>query len=392
MLYQRTKLKTLSKDTPKKVKRVLPFTEEHISFRESTRKFFETEVKPFHEEWEKAGIVPRDIWLKAGSAGLLCPDVAEEYGGSGADFLYNVIIIEESSRAGNTGFFISLHNDIIAPYISEYGNEEQKKRWLPGCVSGEKILAIAMTEPGTGSDLKSIRTTAVEKDDHFLLNGSKTFISNGQLADYVIVAAKTSDDAMSLLMVERDMPGFERGRRLEKIGLKAQDTSELHFTDVKVPKENLIGKKGQGFRYLMTKLAKERLVLSVGAVEATAAVHEITLRYLKEREAFGKKIGSFQHIRFKMAEMKTELEVCRSFCDQAVNAIMSGELTTSEASMAKWYSMQKRHTDDCLQFFGGYGYMLEYPIARAYLDARVQTIYAGTTEIMKEIIARSIGL
>lgn len=376
------------------MKRSLPFTEEHNSFRESTRKFFETEVMPYHEEWEKAGIVSREIWLKAGNAGLLCPDVPEEYGGSGADFLYNLIIIEESSRAGNSGFFVSLHNDIIAPYITEYANEEQKKRWLPGCVSGEKILAIAMTEPGTGSDLKSIRTTAIEKEDHFLLNGSKTFISNGQLADYVIVAAKTSDDAMSLLMVERGMPGFERGRRLEKIGLKAQDTSELHFTDVKVPKENLIGKKGQGFRYLMTKLAKERLVLAVGATEATAAVHEITLRYLKEREAFGKKIGSFQHIRFKMAEMKTELEVCRSFCDQAVNAIMSGELTTSEASMAKWYSteMQKRHTDDCLQFFGGYGYMMEYPIARAYLDARVQTIYAGTTEIMKEIIARSMGL
>jgi acyl-CoA dehydrogenase len=374
--------------------RSIPFTEEHLAFRESTRKFFETEVKPFHEEWEKVGIVPKEIWLKAGKSGLLCPDVPEEFGGSSADFLYNIIIIEESSKVGNSGFFISLHNDIVAPYITEYGNEEQKKRWLPYCASGEKILAIAMTEPNAGSDLKSIQTTAIEKEDHFLLNGSKTFISNGQLADIVIVAAKTSEEGMSLLVVEEGMKGFERGRRLEKMGLKAQDTSELHFTDVKVPKENLLGKKGQGFRYLMTKLAKERLVLAVGAVEATALVHDITLRYLKEREAFGKKIGSFQHIRFKMAEMKTELEICRSFTDQAVLAILENRLTAAEASMAKWYSteMQKRHTDECLQFFGGYGFMMEYPIARAYLDARVQTIYAGTTEIMKEIIARSIGL
>ena len=374
--------------------RSIPFTEEHLAFRESTKKFFETEVKPFHEEWEKAGIVPKEIWLKAGKSGLLCPDIPEEFGGSGADFLYNIIIIEESSKVGNSGFFISLHNDIVAPYITEYGNQEQKKRWLPYCASGEKILAIAMTEPNAGSDLKSIQTTAIEKEDHYLLNGSKTFISNGQLAEIVIVAAKTSQDGMSLFVVEEGMKGFERGRRLEKMGLKAQDTSELHFTDVKVPKENLLGKKGQGFRYLMTKLAKERLVLAVGAVEATALVHDITLRYLKEREAFGKKIGTFQHIRFKMAEMKTELEICRSFTDQAVLAILEDRLTAAEASMAKWYSteMQKRHTDECLQFFGGYGYMMEYPIARAYLDARVQTIYAGTTEIMKEIIARSIGL
>lgn len=376
------------------MKRIIPFSEEHKSFRESTRKFFETEVKPFHEGWEKEGIVPREVWLKAGSAGLLCPNISDEYGGSGADYLYNVIIIEEASRVGNSGFFISLHNDIIAPYLDEYGTEEQKKRWLPGCASGEKILAIAMTEPNTGSDLKSIKTNAVEKEDHFLLNGSKTFISNGQLADYIIVAAKTSGESMSLFMVEEGMKGFQRGHRLEKIGLKAQDTSELHFEDVKVPKENLIGRKGQGFRYLMSKLAAERLAVAIAAVEATIYVHDLTLRYIKEREAFGKKIGSFQHIRFKMAEMKTEVEFCRAFTDQAILALMKGELTSAEASMAKYYTteIQKKHTDDCLQFFGGYGYMMEYPIARAYLDTRIQTIYAGTTEIMKEIIARSIGL
>ncbi|MBE7412525.1 MAG: acyl-CoA dehydrogenase family protein [Leptospiraceae bacterium] len=376
------------------MERIIQFTEEHKQFREMARKFFETEVAPFHEQWEKDGIVPRSIWKKAGDSGLLCPDFPEEYGGSGADFLYNVIVNEESARVGNSGFFISLHNDVIAPYISEYANGEQKKRWMPGCASGDKILAVAMTEPNAGSDLKSIRTTAEEKGDYFIVNGSKTFISNGQLADYVITAVKTSTDSISLVMIEEGMKGFERGRRLEKIGLKAQDTSELHFTDVKVPKENLIGKKGQGFRYLMTKLAKERLVVAISAVEGTQLVQNLTLKYIKEREAFGKQIGTFQHIKFKMAEMATELAMCRTFIDQTILAMMKGESLTTEASMCKWYSteMQKRHTDECLQFFGGYGYMLEYPIARAFLDSRIQTIYAGTTEIMKEIIGRSLGL
>ena len=376
------------------MKRTLPFTDEHEEFRTSVRRFFESEVKPHHEAWEKEGIVPREIWLKAGRNGLLCPDVPEEYGGAGADFLYNLIIIEESTRVGNTGFFVSLHNDIIAPYIVEYGDEEQKQRWLPGCVSGEKILAIAMTEPDAGSDLKSIRTTAEDKGDYFLVNGSKTFISNGQLADYVITAVKSGDSSMSLLMIEEGMEGFVRGRRLDKIGLKAQDTSELHFENVKVPKNNLLGKKGQGFRYLMNKLAKERLSLAIAAVEASYTVQNMTLQYLRERKAFGQKLGSFQHIRFRMAEMATEVEVARAFCDNAVAALMEGSLSAAEASMAKYYTteMQKRHTDDCLQFFGGYGYMMEYPIARAYLDARIQTIYAGTTEIMKEIISRSLGI
>ncbi|MCE9499263.1 MAG: acyl-CoA dehydrogenase family protein [Leptospira sp.] len=376
------------------MERIIKFTDEHNQFREMARKFFEAEVKPYHEQWEKDHIVPRETWKKAGQNGLLCPDFPEEYGGSGADFLYNAIIIEESAKVGNSGFFLSLHNDIIAPYISEYANDEQKKRWMPGCASGDHILAIAMTEPNAGSDLKGIRTVAEDKGDHFIVNGQKTFISNGQLATLVITAVKTSEDAMSLVMVEAGMPGFERGRNLDKIGLKAQDTSELHFTDVKVPKENLIGKKGQGFRYLMQKLAKERLALALSAVEATQLVQNITLKYIKERQAFGKQIGSFQHIKFKMAEMATELAMCRVFCDQATLALMNGTLQTAEASMAKWYSteMQKRHTDECLQFFGGYGYMMEYPIARAFLDARVQTIYAGTTEIMKEIIGRSLGL
>ncbi|PJZ70080.1 acyl-CoA dehydrogenase [Leptospira perolatii] len=374
--------------------RVLQFTEEHETFRGVAKKFFETEVAPFHHDWEKVGMVPRELWKKAGDTGLLCPDIPEEYGGSGADFLYNIVVIEESSKVGNSGFFISLHNDVIAPYISAYSNDEQKKRWLPGCCSGENILAVAMTEPGAGSDLKNIRTTAVDKGDYFLVNGQKTFISNGQLANLVITAVKHDNGTISLLMIEEGMKGFERGRNLEKMGLKAQDTSELYFHEVKVPKENVIGKTGQGFRYLMQKLAQERLVLAVAAVESTALVHKMTLQYIKERQAFGKKIGTFQHIKFQMAEMVTELEMCRTFVDKVVIELMKGKKVTVEASMAKYYAteMQKRHTDLCLQFFGGYGYMMEYPIARAYLDARIQTIYAGTTEIMKEIIGSSLGL
>ncbi len=376
------------------MERIIEFTDEHNQFREMARKFFETEVKPNIEEWEKAHIVPKEVWRKAGANGLLCPDAPEEYGGLGADFLYNIIIIEESSKVGNSGFFISLHNDVIAPYISTFANDEQKKRWLPKCISGESILAIAMTEPGTGSDLKGIRTSAVDKGDHFIVNGQKTFISNGQLADLVITAVKHDNGTISLVMVEEGMKGFERGRNLDKIGLRAQDTSELYFNDVVVPKTNLISKQGQGFRYLMQKLAQERLVLGIAAVEASRLVQKITLQYIKERHAFGKKIGSFQNTKFKMAEMATELEMIQVFCDQVLKSHMKGENTAVEASMAKWYAteMQKRHTDECLQFFGGYGYMMEYPIARAYLDARVQTIYAGTTEIMKEIIGRSLGL
>ncbi|TGL58102.1 acyl-CoA dehydrogenase [Leptospira ognonensis] len=374
--------------------RILPFTEEHEQFREMARKFFETEVKPHHEEWEKNHIVPKSVWKKAGDYGLLCPDVAEEYGGAGGDFLYNVIVVEESSKVGNSGLFMSLHSDIIAPYISAFANDEQKKRWLPRVVSGDSILAIAMTEPGAGSDLKSIRTSAVDNGDHLLINGQKTFISNGQLADLIIVAVKHDNGTISLVMVEEGMKGFERGRNLDKIGLKAQDTSELFFNDVKVPKSNLIGKQGQGFRYLMQKLAQERLILGVAAVEATRLVHNLTLQYIKERKAFGQKIGSFQNTKFKMAEMATELEMAQVFTDRVLIDHMKGNNTSSEAAMVKWYTteMQKRHTDECLQFFGGYGYMMEYPIARAYIDARIQTIYAGTTEIMKEIIGRSLGL
>jgi acyl-CoA dehydrogenase len=376
------------------MERVIQFSEEHNQFRAAARKFFETEVAPNMEEWEKAHIVPKSIWRKAGDQGLLCPDVPVEYGGAGADFLYNLIIIEESARVGNTGFFISLHNDVIAPYLTTYGSEEQKKKWLPRCVSGETILAVGMTEPGAGSDLKGIRTMAVEKSDHFVVNGSKTFISNGQLADLIVTAVKHENGSMSLLLIEEGMKGFERGRNLDKMGLKAQDTSELFFHDVVVPKENILGKQGQGFRYLMQKLAQERLVLAAASVVATEYVHNITLKYIKERTAFGQKIGSFQNTKFKMAEMATELEMCRTFCDKAVLELMEGKNLTVEASMAKWYAteMQKRHTDECLQFFGGYGYMMEYPISKAYLDARIQTIYAGTTEIMKEIVGRSLGL
>ena len=374
--------------------RILPFTQEHEQFREMARKFFETEVMPHHEEFEKNKVVPRSIWKKAGEFGLLCPDAPQEYGGAGADFLYNIIVIEEASRAGNSAFFISLHNDVVAPYLTFYANEEQKKKWIPRIVSGDTVLAVAMTEPGAGSDLKAMRTTAVDKGDYFLVNGQKTFISNGQSADLIITAVKHDTGAMSLVLIEEGMEGFKRGRNLDKMGLKGNDTSELYFEDVKVPKANILGKQGNGFRYLMQKLAQERLVLAVAAVEASFLVQKLTLRYIKERQAFGKKVGSFQNTKFKMAEMATELEMCRVFVDKVVIEHMKGKNTTVEASMAKWYAteMQKRHTDECLQFFGGYGYMMEYPIARAYLDARIQTIYAGTTEIMKEIVGSSLGL
>ncbi len=375
------------------LERAIPWTGEHHQFREMAADFFDHEVTPRLEEWEAAGQVTRDIWTKAGALGLLCPNFPEEYGGAGTDFLYNIIVTEESARVGNNGFFVTLHSDVIAPYISEYADDEQKKRWLPGVIAGEKILAIAMTEPNTGSDLGAIKTTAEDRGDHYLVNGSKTFISNGQLADYIIVVAKTAPErgihGMSLLMVEADMPGFKRGRNLKKIGLKAQDTSELFFEDVKVPKKNLLGKPGHGFRYLMTNLQQERLVLAIGNMRGAEAVLEETLKYVKTRMAFGQPIGKFQHIRFKLADLATEQAAARAFLDQVILAHIKGNKAMVQASQAKLLCSEllKRHCDECLQFFGGYGYMMEYPIARAYVDARVQTIYGGTSEIMREIIS-----
>ncbi len=372
---------------------------EHESFRQTVRSFIEKEVTPYHDQWEKDGVVDRSVWTKAGELGLLCFDVEEQYGGAGVeDFRYNMVMAEELTRAGVNGPGFLVHTDIIVPYISSLGTEEQKQRWLPGLVSGELISAIAMTEPGAGSDLQGIRTHAVDKGDHYVLNGSKTFISNGILADLVIVVAKTDPEAghkgVSLLVVERGMDGFERGRNLDKMGLKAQDTAELFFDNVVVPKENLLGEEGSGFISLMVNLPQERLSIAMIAAAACESILELSLDYAKEREAFGKPIGKFQHNRFLIAEMATEAHIARVFVDDCVRKHNAGQLDAKLASMAKWWTteLQNKLVDRAVQLHGGYGYMMEYPIARAYVDSRIQTIYGGTTEIQKEIIGRSLGL
>jgi alkylation response protein AidB-like acyl-CoA dehydrogenase len=376
---------------------------DHESFRRTVRSFIEKEVTPHHEQWEADGRVSREVWTRAGAQGLLCFDVDETYGGAGvADFRYNLVLDEELTRAGAHGPGFAVHTDIIVPYLSGLGTEEQKRRWLPGCVSGELITAIAMTEPGAGSDLQGVRTSAVDKGDHYVLNGSKTFISNGAMADLVVVVARTDTlvegglghKGISLLVVERGMPGFERGRNLSKIGLAAQDTSELFFDDVEVPKANLLGEEGSGFVSLMRNLPQERLSIAITAAAACEAVLDMCLDYAREREAFGRPIGSFQNTRFVIAEMATEAHIARVFVDDCVRRHNAGELDAQGASMAKWWTteLQKKIVDQGVQIFGGYGYMREYPIAKAFLDSRVQTIYGGTTEIQKEIIGRSLGL
>jgi alkylation response protein AidB-like acyl-CoA dehydrogenase len=374
------------------------FQEEHLMFRDAFRRFVANEIVPFHEQWEVEGIVPRDIWLKAGELGFLCMDVPEEYGGGGVkDFRYNAIVTEELTRVGATGVGFGVHNDVNIPYFLHYATEEQKRRWLPRICTGETITAIAMSEPDAGSDLAGIKTTAIGQGDHYLLSGQKTFITNGIHGDAVIVVAKTDPDAghggISLLVVERGMEGFERGRNLEKIGLKAQDTAELFFTDVRVPKENLLGEEGHGFYQLMQQLPQERLSIAVIAVAACETAIEDTVKYCQERTAFGRPVGTFQSSRFRLAEMKTETQIARVFVDHCIIELNAGTLSAEDAAMAKWWTteLQKRVVDQCLQLHGGYGYMLEYPIAKAYLDSRVQTIYGGTTEIMKEIIGRSMG-
>ncbi len=372
---------------------------EHEDFRQTVRAFMDKEVVPHHEQWEADGQVSREVWRKAGDAGLLCFDVPEEYGGLGVkDFRYNMILAEEAARAGASGPGFAVHTDIIVPYIVALGTDEQKQRWLPGLVSGELVSAIAMTEPGAGSDLQGIRTTAVDKGDHYVLNGSKTFISNGILSDVVVVVARTDPEAghqgISLLVVERGMEGFTRGRNLEKLGLKAQDTAELSFDNVVVPKANLLGEEGQGFIYLMQNLPQERVSIACIAIAAIERALELTLDYVKEREAFGRSIGSFQNTRFTLAEMATEAYVARTFVNHCVEKLNAGEVDTSLASMAKWWTteLQKKIVDQGVQMHGGYGYMSEYPISKAYADTRIQTIYGGTTEIQKEIIGRSLGL
>ncbi|MFF2748833.1 acyl-CoA dehydrogenase family protein [Kitasatospora sp. NPDC058048] len=373
------------------------FTEQHDDFRATVRAFLAKEVQPHYDRWEKAGIVDRSAWLAAGRQGLLGLAVPEEYGGGGTpDFRYAAVLAEEFARAGASGLAIGLHNDIIGPYLTSLATEEQKRRWLPGFCSGELITAIAMTEPGTGSDLQGIRTQAVDEGDHYLLNGAKTFISNGILADLVIVVARTTPEGgahgLSLLAVERGTPGFERGRNLDKIGQKAQDTAELFFEDVRVPKENLIGELNGGFVHLMQNLAQERLTIAAAAIAGAEYLVEITTDYVKQREAFGRPLAKLQHVRFEIAELATECAVTRAFVDRCITEHNRWALTPADASMAKWWAteLQKRTADRCLQLHGGYGYMSEFPVARAFTDGRIQTIYGGTTEIMKEIVGRSL--
>ncbi|MCU1454430.1 MAG: Long-chain-acyl-CoA dehydrogenase [Acidimicrobiales bacterium] len=377
------------------------FTDEHEMFRAAFRQFVAKEIAPHHLEWEKAGIVPRSLFAAAGANGFLGMSVPETYGGGGVDdFRYNLIIGEEVQRSGTggAGLGITLHNDICLPYFLSLATEEQKARWLPGICSGELITAIAMTEPGIGSDLASMGTSAIRDGGHYVVNGSKTFITNGINADLVITAVKTDPSqrhkGMSLLIIERGMPGFERGRNLEKVGLHSQDTAELFFSDVEVPVENLLGTEGQGFVHLVHNLPQERLSIAAAGVAAAEAALDWTLDYCKQRTAFGQPIGSFQNSRFKLAEMRTEIDIARVFVDRCIEALNDESLTADEAAEAKWWctELQKRVVDTCVQLHGGYGYMLEYPIARAYTDARITTIYGGTTEVMKEIIGRSMGV
>jgi long-chain-acyl-CoA dehydrogenase len=373
------------------------FEAEHDAFRDLARTFVAKEIAPFHERWEKEGQVSREVWLAAGKAGLLGTDVPEEYGGGGVpDFRYNAVLTEELSRAGASGIGFPLQNDVVAPYLLRLATEEQKRRWLPGFCRGDIITAIAMTEPGTGSDLQGIQTDARRDGDDWVLNGAKTFITNGIMADLVIVVARTDPDAgsrgFSLLVVERGMPGFERGRRLAKVGLKAQDTAELVFTDVRVPTANVLGEVGSAFAYLMQNLAQERLSIAVGCAAGAARALELTLVYTKERTAFGKPVASFQNTRFELAEMDTEISVTQAFVDRCIVEHVAGRLSATDAAKAKWWASDvlKRVVDRCVQLHGGYGYMLEYPIAKAFLDSRVQAIYGGTNEIMKEIIGRAL--
>jgi alkylation response protein AidB-like acyl-CoA dehydrogenase len=377
------------------------FEPEHDAFRESVRRFISEEIQPAHDDWEREGIVPRDLFTRAAEKGMLAMGVPEEHGGLGIDdFRFNQVIVEELGYAGvgGAGLGLTLHNDICLPYFLEYCNEEQRRRWLPGIADGSLITAVAMTEPGMGSDLASMAATARREDGHYVVNGAKTFITNGINSDLVITAVKTDPSerhrGISLIVLERGMEGFDRGRNLEKVGMHAQDTAELFFNDVRVPVENRLGSEGEGFRYLVANLAQERLSIALAGVAAAQGALNWTLQYVKEREAFGQPIGSFQASRFALAEMQTEIELATVYCDQAVLALNRGELPVEDAAKAKWWctELQGRVIDRCVQLHGGYGYMTEYPVARAYADARITRIYGGTTEIMKEIVGRSLGV
>jgi acyl-CoA dehydrogenase len=374
------------------------FGPEHETFRDSVRRFMQEEVVPHDERWNEQGYVDRDVWTKAGANGYLCASMPEDYGGAGADKLYSIVVMEEQARANNSSLGFGLHSEIVAPYLLHYGSDFLKKKYLPKMASGEMIGAIAMSEPAAGSDLQGVKTTAVKKGDRYIVNGSKTFITNGWHCDLVIVVAKTDPakgaKGTSLLVADTSMQGFTKGKRLKKVGLKGQDTAELFFDNVEVPAENLLGQENNGFIYLMQELPWERLQVALAAVAKCEAAIEWTLEYVRERKAFGQTVGSFQNTRFRLAELATETQIARVFIDKCIELMLKKALDTATASMAKYWctDLEGKVVDECVQLHGGYGYMLEYPIARAYLDARVQRIYAGTNEIMKEVIGRSLGL
>jgi acyl-CoA dehydrogenase len=376
------------------------FSEEHQSFRKAFRQFCEREIVPNQSKWRDQGQVDREIWRKAGAQGFLCTWMDEKYGGAGGDFLHATIVMEELARCYESGFAMVLHSDIIVPYIYSFGNEEQKQKFLPGCASGEIITALGMTEPGTGSDLAALATTAIKDGNDYVINGSKTFISNGQLCDICVVAAKTDPNAadphraISLFIVEANRKGFVKGKRLHKMGMASQDTSELFFEDCRVPASNLLGVEGGGFMMMMQKLQQERLCVAIGAVTGAEQVLADTIAYTKERKAFGKPISKFQNTQFKLVECLAKVEVGRAYVDKVVQEHVAGKHLVKECSIAKFWTtdMAQEVIDTCLQFFGGYGYMLEYPVTRAFMDARVQRIYAGTNEIMKIIVAKQLGL
>lgn len=373
------------------------FDADHEEFRQNLRRFLAAEVLPRHAAWEEQGFVDRDIWQRAGELGFLCTNMPENYGGSGVDRKFSTIVLEELASSNASGIGWPLHSDIVAPYLLRYGSEQLKQAWLPKMAAGTAITAIAMSEPGTGSDLQAIQTTAIEDGDDYIVNGSKIFITNGYNSDMVVVALKVGDKArgaknVSLLVIEADRPGFSKGKPLKKIGMKAQDTCELFFENVRVPKSNIVGEVGAGFSMLMQELAWERLLIAITSVANAEAMLDVTIEYTRERQAFGRSVSSFQNTRFKLAEMKTELQIARVFVDRCVELEVKGELQVDAAAAAKYWcsDLQGKVLDQCLQLHGGYGFMQEYPIARAFVDARAQRIYGGTNEIMKEIISRTI--